>query len=43
MDKTTLYACGKKLDSISNKLEKENNAAKKGVKNNEIVANASKY
>ena len=43
MDDTTLYACGKNLDSISNKIDKETNAAIKGLRNNEIVANPSKF
>ena len=40
---TTLYVCGKDLDAISNKLELEINTAIKWFKDNEIVANPSKF
>ena len=40
---TTLYVCRKDLDAISNKLELEINTAIKWFKDNEIVANPSKF
>lgn len=42
-DHTTLYACWKNLDSISKKLETETNETMKCFKNNEMVANPSKF
>ena len=39
----TLYACGKDLDTISNRLELETNSAIQCLKNNEMVANPSKF
>ena len=42
-DDTTLYACGKELDTISFKLEIETNRAIQWFKDNEIVANSSKF
>ena len=42
-DDTTLYACGKDLDAISNKLELETNTAIQWLKDNETVANPSKF
>ena len=41
-DDTTLYACGKELDTISFKLEIETKAAIQWLKDNEMVANPSK-
>ena len=38
-DDTTLYACGKDLDIISNKLELETNIAIQWLKDNEMVSN----
>ena len=43
VDDTTLYACGKELDTISFKLEIETNRAMQWLKDNEMVANPSKY
>ena len=40
---TTLYACGKDLGTISNKLELEINTAIQPIKDNEMVANPSKF
>ena len=40
---TTLYACGKDLDTISNKLELETSTAIQWLNDNEIVANPSKF
>ena len=40
---TTLYACGKELDTISFKLEIETNRAIQWLKDNEMVANPSKF
>ena len=40
---TTLYACGKDLGSISTKLELKINTAIQSVKDNEMVANPSKF
>ena len=40
---TTLYACGKELDTISFKLEIETNRAMQWLKDNEMVANPSKF
>ena len=40
---TTLYACGKDLGTISNKLELEINTAIQSIKDNEMVANPSKF
>ena len=42
-DDTTLYACGKELDTISFKLEIETNRAIQWLKDNEMVANSSKF
>ena len=42
-DDTTLYACGKDFDIISSKLEVETNTARQRLKDNEIVANPSKF
>ena len=42
-DDTTLYACGKELDTISFKLEIETKRAMKWLKDNEMVANPSKF
>ena len=42
-DNTTLYACGKELDTISFKLEIETNTAIQWLKDNEMVANPSKF
>ena len=42
-DDTTLYACGKELDTISFKLEIETNRAMQWLKDNEMVANPSKF
>ena len=42
-DDTTLYACGKELDTISFKLEIETNRAMQWLKDNEMVANLSKF
>ena len=42
-DDTTLYACGKELDTISFKLEIETNTAIQWLKDNEMVANPSKF
>ena len=42
-DNTTLYACGKELDTISFKLEIETNREIQWLKDNEIVANPSKF
>ena len=42
-DDTTLYACGKELDTISFKLEIETNRAIQWLKDNEMVANPSKF
>ena len=38
-DDTTLYACGKDLDTISNLLELETNIAIQWLKDNEMVSN----
>ena len=43
VDDTTLYACGKELDTISFKLEIETNRAMQCLKDNEMVANPSKF
>ena len=43
MDDTTLYACGNDLDTISSKLELETNTAIQWLKDNEMVANPSKF
>ena len=44
MDDTTLYACGKKLDVISNKQQElETKIAIKWLKDNKMVANPSKF
>ena len=43
VDDTTLYACGKELDTISFKLEIETNTAIQWLKDNEMVANPSKF
>ena len=40
---TTLYACGKELDIISFKLEIETNRVIQWLKDNEMVANPSKF
>ena len=40
---TTLYACGKELDTISFKLEIETNTAIQWLRDNEMVANPSKF
>ena len=42
-DDITLYACGKELDTISFKLEIETNRAMQWLKDNEMVANPSKF
>ena len=42
-DNTTLYACGKELDTISFKLEIETNRAMQWLKDKEMVANPSKF
>ena len=42
-DNTTLYACGKELDTIFFKLEIETNRAIQWLKDNEMVANPSKF
>ena len=42
-DDTTLYACGKELDTISFKLEIETNRAMQWLKDNEMAANPSKF
>ena len=42
-DDTTLYACGKELDTISFTLEIETNRAIQWLKDNEMVANPSKF
>ena len=42
-DDTTLHACGNKLDAISFKLEIETNTAIQRLKDNEMVANPSKF
>ena len=42
-DDRTLYACGKELDTISFKLEIETNTAIQWLKDNEMVANPSKF
>ena len=42
-DNTTLYACGKKLDTISLKLEIKTNRAIEWLKDSEMVANPSKF
>ena len=42
-DGTTLYACGKELDIISFKLEIETNRVIQWLKDNEMVANPSKF
>ena len=42
-DDTTLYACGKELDTISFKLEVGTNRAMQWLKDNEMVANSSKF
>ena len=42
-DDTTLYACGKELDTISFKLKMETNRAIQWLKYNEMVANPSKF
>ena len=42
-DDTTLYACGKELDTISFKLEIETDRAMQWIKDNEMVANPSKF
>ena len=42
-DDTTLYACRKQLDTISFKLEIETDRAMKWLKDNEMVANPSKF
>ena len=42
-DDTTLYACGKDLDTISYKLELETNTTIQWLKDNEMVANPSKF
>ena len=42
-DDTTLYACGKELDTISFTLEIETNRAIQWLKDNEIVANPPKF
>ena len=43
VDDTTLYACGKELDTISFKLEIETKTAMQWLKDNEMVANPSKF
>ena len=42
-DDTTLYACGKELDTISFKLEIGTNTVIQWLKDNEMVANPSKF
>ena len=42
-DNTTLYACGKEVDTISLKLEIETNRAIQWLKDNEMVANPSNF
>ena len=42
-DDTALYACGKELDTISFKLEIETNRTMQWLKDNEMVANPSKF
>ena len=42
-DDTTLYACGKELDTISFKLEIKTNTVIQWLKDNEMVANPSKF
>ena len=42
-DDTTLYACGKELDTISFKLKIETNRAIQWLKGNEMAANPSKF
>ena len=42
-DDTTLYTCGKELDTISFKLGIETNRAMQCLKDNEMVANPSKF
>ena len=42
-DTYTLYACGKELDTISFNLEIETNRVKQWLKDNEMVANPSKF
>ena len=42
-DDTTLYACGKDLDTISSKLELETNTAIQWLKDDEMLANPSKF
>ena len=43
MDDATLYACGKDLGTISNKLELETSKAIQWLNGNEMVANSSKF
>ena len=43
VDDTTLYACGKDLDTFSNNLELETNIAIQQLKDNEMVADPSKF
>ena len=43
MDDTTIYTCGKELDTISFKLEIETNTAIQWLKDNEMVQNPSKF
>ena len=40
---STLYACGKDLDTISNKLKLETKTAIKWLKDNKMVANLPKF
>ena len=42
-DDATLYACGKELDTISFKLEIETSTAIEWLKDNEMIANLSKF
>ena len=42
-DDTTLYVCGKELDTISLKLEIETNTAIQWLKDNEVVANHQSF
>ena len=42
-DDTNLYTCGKELDTISFKPEIETNRAMQWLKDNEMVANPSKF
>ena len=42
-DDSTLYVCGKDLNTISSKLELETNTAMQWLKDNEIMANPSKF